>query len=118
MLFAFPYTRRTFGNMQPVAHVIQELTWDSDRVAVLMAQRNISSRYALAKTLGISGAVVHEAFDKDWRGRATTHLLAVMCSYFRVRMSDLVLEPVVQMHRLNTAQMQRNPNTSSARVVS
>ena len=110
-MFDNPNTPRTLAN---VTQVIEHLEWDADRVAVQMDSHNIRNRSQLAKTLGVGRATVGEAFDEQWGGRATAYLIAVMCSYFGVRMSDLVQEPIVQLRRMKSGHLKQIPNNRAA----
>ena len=92
------------SNVAVVTQVIEQLVWNSDGIALLMMRNNIPSRAALAKELGMPRNSICRAFNKQWEGHAPDHLIAVMCSYFRVRISDIVVEPVMALRRLEMEQ--------------
>jgi len=88
-----------------VGQITTELVWDAGAVSRLMSSCGIESRYALAKELGIPRNTVCSAFNARWEGRATSYLVAALCLHFDVRISDIVVEPILRTTRSNSGRI-------------
>jgi hypothetical protein len=75
------------------ADVTDELRWNTPSVVKLLHSKNIRSRGELARRIGVSRSVVNAAFDEDWRGRATSRLIARLACFFEVLVDQLIVDP-------------------------
>lgn len=72
----------------------ETLSWNTARVAALMDRHDIVTRQELvAHVPGISRATLYRAFNDEWHGAATTHVVIAMCRAFNVPLAQLVHEP-------------------------
>jgi hypothetical protein len=73
-----------------------DLHWNSEAVAVLMAANQIFDRADLVRALPrIGQTTVYRAFDKGWRGRATTKVLAALSEHFSMPLAELVERTII-----------------------
>lgn len=78
------------------------LEWLPQGVQNTLAVNGIETAAQLSRAIKVSNSVVYDAFDKDWKGRATPTLIDAMCQTFGVPMHQLVVEPMTKVKRRPT----------------
>jgi hypothetical protein len=68
------------------------LRW-ADSLPQTLAHLGIHDRTELAARTGIPKTTVYAAFDDDWTGRPTTHVIAAMARALNLPLAELVDEP-------------------------
>ena len=72
----------------------RRLRWNTRLVTSLMDEHDIVSREELASRVpGVSRSTLYRAFNGEWSGEASTHMVIAMCEAFDVDLNKLVLEP-------------------------
>jgi len=72
---------------------VDELVWNTSSLLNLLVRHDIHSRGELAARIGASRSRIYEAFDDNWRGRATPMLIYRLARLFNCPLSAIVLEP-------------------------
>lgn len=75
------------------------LEWIPEGIQNTLAVNGIETAAQLSREIKVSSSVVYEAFDKNWKGRATPTLIDAMCRTFGVPMHQLVVEPMTKVKR-------------------
>lgn len=73
-----------------------ELRWRAEVISKLASSNKIDGRSNFAKALGLGRSTIYESFDEQWRGTATSRVLAHVAGRFNVPISRLVIDPRVK----------------------